>query len=269
MGLYNNTVVFVHLAKTGGTTLLNILNRNYSQTERLDIRPPNQQQQIEKFKNLPIEVRAKYKLLTGHGVFQLHDYIINPYYMTLLRNPIDRVISEYYFLKRPVFRNYSVHQKIVSKNMGLEEYITSGILKDVDNGQVRTLSKMDCAYGDCSPEMLQKAKDNVEKYFPVIGITEDFDRFLILAKKMLKLRSFLFYKRQNITSKKPKILNFSSATIKTIEKYNQLDIELYEFVKKKFDETYRLHCTEADIVVFKSLNHGANQLKILQAKITR
>ncbi|MDJ0577567.1 MAG: hypothetical protein QNJ65_20700 [Xenococcaceae cyanobacterium MO_234.B1] len=80
----NNTVVFVHLGKTGGTTLLNILNRNYSKTERLDIRPPHQKQKIEKFKNLSIEARAKYKLLTGHGVFELHDYIPNPYYITLL-----------------------------------------------------------------------------------------------------------------------------------------------------------------------------------------
>ncbi len=116
--------------------------------------------------------------------------------------------------------------------------------------------------------MLKKAKDNIEKYFPIVGTTEDFDRFLILAKKMLKLRSFLFYSSKNITSKRPEIPDFPSPTIKIIEKYNELDIELYEFVRKKFDKIYRLHSTEADLVVFKSLNYGANKLKALKAKIT-
>jgi len=51
----------------------------------------------------------------------------------MLRNPIDWIISHYYYVRR-IPRHY-LYNRVVSQNMNLEEYVMSGILSEINNEQ--------------------------------------------------------------------------------------------------------------------------------------
>ena len=255
--LQNHTLIFVHLPKSGGTTLSSVLRKKYKESEIFLV---SGSQEKNKLCQLPLEKRAGIKYLDGHNVFGIHEYLPTPsHYITLLRNPIDRVVSHYYYvLRRP---NHYLHQIVVNNNMDIEEYVASGISKESNNGQVRLITTTDCSFGNCSQEMLQQAKENLSQYFSAIGILEDFDKFLLLLKKKLNWKGYSFYSKKNVTSKRPSLKSLSSSTIKTIEKYNQLDMEMYAFVKQGFNESYDFYCTKSDLTRFQWLNANYNRLR--------
>ena len=257
INLQNHALIFLRLPKSGSTTLATLLRNRYKK-KGVFLIPESQEK--NKLCQLPLEKRADIKYLDGHDVFGIHEYLPTPsHYITLLRNPIDRVVSHYYYvLRRP---KHYLHKTVVTNNIELEEYVASGISPEINNGQVRLLSTISCSFGNCSQEMLEQAKNNISRHFSAIGTLEDFDKFLLLLKKKLSWNGYPLYRRKNVTSKRPSLNSFSASTIKTIEKYNQLDIEMYKLVKHEFHKIYDSYCTEADLAKFQWLNANYNRVR--------
>lgn len=94
---------------------------------------------IEEFKSLPDEEKRRIRCLRGHMWFGLHKYLPQlASYITILRDPIDRVISHYHFVKRaPTHR---LHEEVISRKLKLGEYVSCGISPELSNGQVRLIS---------------------------------------------------------------------------------------------------------------------------------
>jgi hypothetical protein len=95
-------LVFLHLAKTGGTTL----DHHFAQAFAADeICPKNSD-----LYDLSTEELARYRYFSGHFVYDQLRRIPGPIFtVTVLRNPIERVISNYYFLKRHTPRHLADH----------------------------------------------------------------------------------------------------------------------------------------------------------------
>ncbi|MGH8067121.1 MAG: hypothetical protein ACRERE_18170 [Candidatus Entotheonellia bacterium] len=77
----------------------------------------------------------------------------------------------------------------------------------------------------------------MRKHFAVVGLTERFDETLILLRRSLGWRRFPFYIRQNTTKNRLLKDNLSTEVLKAIKRYNELDMELYEYVRERFDES--------------------------------
>jgi hypothetical protein len=95
--------------------------------------------------------------------FGLHKFFPQPCtYITILRDPVDRVISLYYFILRNP--DNAVHNEVVSKNMSLKDWVSSGITTLVNNNQTRFLCTTEAVIedGQCSSEMLESAKKNIQ-----------------------------------------------------------------------------------------------------------
>ena len=229
------TLIFLHISKAGGTTLHKLIERHYRSKEIFSTRAHHKDsvmESIDELKQLSEIQRADIKVLKGHMPFGLHEYLPQPStYITMLREPVARVVSHYYYARRQPA--HYLHDK--AKRMSLEDYICSGISAELENGQVRLLSgikEVDGINGSesCTPEILEIAKKNLREHFTVVGITERFNEFLILLKRIFGFRN-IFYVSQNVTRAKKHIPDDT----KFIAACNKLDMELYRYASGMFD----------------------------------
>jgi hypothetical protein len=245
------TLIFLHVPKTAGRTFYNILIRQFSPSEILRVEhffskdPSIKNQPVYQFFNpflrkyaidclgkIPDEQKIRIKCITqGHLAFGLHTHFPQRVsYITFLRNPIDRVISQYYYLRR---RPNNPFYYLV-KGKDLKEYIKNEEISDqVSNVQVRFLCGEDGIpkQGKLSEEDLKLAKERLKKYFAFVGITEKFDESLICLKRIFGWGNVFYYK-SNISKDRPSLEEIPKDTIQIIQKKNELDTQLYKFAEQ-------------------------------------
>jgi hypothetical protein len=141
--------------------------------------------------------------------------------------------------------------------MSLKDYVSSGISKEMDNGQVRQLGGSKLSF--VSKEHLEDAKNNIENCFSIVGFTERFDETLILLKKRFGWK--INYIRKNVTKNRPKKEQIDKATQEIIRRNNKLDLKLYDVVKKKFDKVIsQIDGFKKEVIFFKFIMAGYEKM---------
>ena len=250
-------VVFQHLPKTAGSTLRGIIHRQYGSSRILPLYASSFGEELAA---IPPSQMDRLGAVMGHFYFGAHTFLSKPYiYITMLRDPVDRVISRYYFARRSPLDD--LYDSV--RGMSLREFAETW----VDNDQTRllagkygALSSETCSYD----ELLSVAKENLAKHFAVVGITEEFDRSLILMKRILGWRN-PFYMRRNVTRARPRKGEISQETLHSIEANNKLDLELYRYAKKLFQEQIGSQSSsfENELQRFRKLNGTYGRLHVL------
>lgn len=232
-------LIFLHIPKAGGTTLNRIISRQYKNNTIFDIgaRP---HENLQKFEKLSKMEKDKIRYLHGHVPFGLFDKSlpVTPNYITMLRDPVDRIVSFYYhILSRP---GNSLYDEIKSKNISLKDFVSSDLSLHFTNGQTRFISgveDVDPILGNkpITEDILNIAKKNITEQFTAVGITERFDESLILFQNILGWKN-VYYTKQYVSKKRIPREAVPEETIAIIEKYNRYDIELYRFAMEIFEE---------------------------------
>jgi hypothetical protein len=235
---------FIHIPKTAGTTLGGILVQHYGRDRVFACHPDRAivGYTAEDFLSFPAEKRNNFQLVRGHFGYGLHEDYQEPYkYITILRDPVDRVISHYYYvLKRT---DHYLHKKVTSENISLKDYVTSGLTGEMDNGQLRMLTGPTGYYarfGTCTPELLELAKEHLRNDFVVVGISERFDETLLVLKEILGV-STPFYLNLKVNNKRPKREKMTDDVIEAIRAHNPLDEEIYQYANALMDELIEKH----------------------------
>lgn len=248
-------LIFLHIPKTAGSTLRKVITQQYRADQTLKCYYQKQgislREALDEMKALSKEPAEGIKIICGHVGFGIHEHLPWPCsYFTMLRDPIDRVISGYYHILRDSSHKFQAQVQ----RMSLKEYVSSGLLRSeaarinavnaMDNAQTRLLSGhvveaeisgAPLDYGPCDKEMLERAKKNLRERFKVVGLSERFDESLMLFKKTLGWSS-IYYVKANVGWNRTRKEQISKDTLRCIEKYNELDFELYMYAREIFDE---------------------------------
>jgi len=196
----------------------------------------------------------KDSVLFGHYSFSLHLRLGDPdaEYMTILRNPIDRVISWFKWVARRPQSN--LYERIHRDGLTLAEAIQEGIGPQVNNHAVRILS------GNCrlwpvkhrvrdywsarvlgkqiyqmnGKRYLDAAIANLNDHFCFVGIVERLDQLTqFLVRRGVKAAENESVGRANVAP--PMEIPIDSQTLEVIRKANQLDLMLYEQIAGKIN----------------------------------
>jgi hypothetical protein len=249
------SIIFLHIPKTAGTTISNIIQRSYPQNaifSNYEIYPELYGLELKK---IPKVKRKQFQLIQGHLYFGIHEVLPQPCtYFTLLRDPVERVISDYYYIRS--YKKHPFNQTLISQQMSLEDLIIRGEYHP-DNCQTRFLSGAgkSVPHGQCTQDLLELAKKNLREHFSVVGIVEEFDKTLLLLQKNFGWKN-ISYTIQNKNKKRLLKENLSQKTLSVIQDYNQLDLELYDYAKEQFQKLVACQGSsfEKELEEFKSMN---------------
>lgn len=125
---------FLHIYKTAGTTLSHLLESRFAADE---VCPAHQ---LEHLARLPRDTLGRYRLYRGHLGFKLADFVPDEVlYVTLLRDPVEHVLSIYEATRRSP--ELSLHAKVSREGMTLADFVrdeeTAALVR---NPQVFTLT---------------------------------------------------------------------------------------------------------------------------------
>jgi hypothetical protein len=85
--------------------------------------------------------------------------------------------------------------------------------------------------------MLDQARENLEKHFAVVGVSERFDEFVRLASVELGW-DVPRYQRKNVSESRLMLNSIDRETLGVIEHFNRLDIELYKSAAARFEKLF-------------------------------
>ena len=99
------TVIFLHVPKTAGTTLNRLIEWEYPILQMYSVDPVFSAWSRKHLRKLSVRRLRQIRMLKGHMVFGMHEILPQPAsYITVLRDPINRVLSAFYFM-----HNYRLH----------------------------------------------------------------------------------------------------------------------------------------------------------------
>jgi hypothetical protein len=178
-----DNLIFLYIPKCGGTTFHEIIRRQFNNLNIYSIDFKNGKLATDEFLKLSQIDRDKINLLRGHMKFGLHELMNQPFkYVTFLRDPVKRVISHYTYAKK--HPNQALHSFAMKRSLSqfvkdIDPYINNSILDKLSNLPIDSPIEM----------KFDVAIENLERFFPVVGILESvlgilesFDELLVRMK---------------------------------------------------------------------------------------
>ena len=237
-------LLLIHIPKTAGTTLSRMIRLRLALwppahwMHHADVlghyhvgysRPNEVEHRCGIIRALPLTDQHRVQFFAAHAGFGLHELLPDPsrvQYITMLRDPVSRVLSTYQFLCR---------EGSLPGGMSLQRFVECGRHFRpfyADNAQVRFLAGergrvIDSPPGTCTGEMLDRALHRLEHDIVLAGLTERFDESLLLLGHLLRWHMPLYASARvkpnpGLDSRVP------DSAIEAIRSANALDLALYQ-----------------------------------------
>jgi hypothetical protein len=206
-------LISIHIPKTAGTSFRNTLKGVYGEhaVKRLDIDLIHQQLKVEQETFTEKKLPRGTKVIHGHFSYALlsQQLEISPKtpVITWLRDPVERVISNYHYLAKRLAAELNEEGKglnILSKmQKTLLEYAYSELNRNRISKFMEGMSLSDCAF---------------------VGITECYQQDLASLSQLLNWKSYPNF-HHNATGQRPVVSEMEREVIRS---WNQADMALYE-----------------------------------------
>lgn len=233
-------IVFIRVPKARSQLLERIARRNYQ---------PHRWGELANMFTDPARSRAELAgwaqksggidLLSGEIAFDLDAFPTEALSFTLLRDPVDRTISQSVTAHRQ-----STRKGELPADLSLDDAIAQGVLDVVDNLQTRQLAGAaaldDPPRGECPRTLLDAAIENVGEHIQCTGLAERLDESVVLCAQTFGWDDFAYKPVQ------PTLPELKAETIEQLRAENALDLELYQFAEDRFSEAIRAAGSEFD-----------------------
>lgn len=232
-------LVLVHIPKTAGTTLGSLLLHHYCERfrrvdmsgvhahadgDRLEVTRYGAGGTVERIERFPLA--AHVEAVSGHIPVGLLG-LLPPAerHVTILRDPVERTLSQYYHLvgRRAVWRHEwlpaPTPELRLGDAIGERSYIP-------DNLQTRMLCGLVSVEQPLPGDALERATRALRERFTHVGTTERFEELVALLNLDLGWPTVL-YERARVNEVRPRGRNVPPEEIRLAEEANELDRELH------------------------------------------
>ncbi|MGF1535242.1 MAG: sulfotransferase family 2 domain-containing protein [Elainellaceae cyanobacterium] len=232
----DDQLCFIHIPKTAGTTLTSILDSKF---DRDKICPEHRLIELHEYS---AEQIAGYRLFRGHFSYDIGLILPrSPHLVTMLRDPVERVISAYEFMKTCII----IHPQAAAtqhkaRTLPLKDYICDPNVSGVVNAQARQLAGRAWrgAARSAHRDWLDAARAHLED-FAFVGLTEQFDDSMALLNYTFGWSPLQQVQRLMVGNKKLKREQLSAEELEIILEHNQLDVALYDYAKALFERRHQ------------------------------
>src|SRR5437762_9140275 len=150
----SEAVIFIHVPKAAGSTLNRLIEWEYPLFEIYSIDPVFFKFSWAHLQRLSKKRLRRTHIFKGHMLFGLHAILPQPAtYITVLRDPVDRVISAFYFMRG--YKLHPLYWKFKFQNWSLEDFVRRSPRENV---QCKILAGAEYEK-PCTAEICETAKD--------------------------------------------------------------------------------------------------------------
>ena len=231
-------ILHLHIPKTAGTAFRSAFERASNGTLR--VFPHYDERQYAGID------ASQYDFFSGHFGFKTAARLGGDI-ITVLRNPVDRFVSVYYFWRQLCETGAEKSQKtMLAGKYRLDEFVK---IKDepslleafyntmtwqIAHGTSLALRRELRELGKTDDDVFQLALANLST-FSLIGVQERLALFERAVARQFSVA--LRIKRENVTDGRPAVKDIGIATIRAIQNWSFMDLELYQQAYKHVSES--------------------------------
>ena len=229
--------LFMHIAKCGGTSVLVYMRNVYDGRRKIELRLQDNSLQTVREEDI---IDVEYIWL--HEPLRLLNYNTDAFFkFTFLREPLERLQSEYSYLRDPTVinaQNFSVTPESVItslraiEHMSFEEFVCSDDpyhAGRASNYYARCFSQYDDEVLMSRDKLFSHCKRRMETCFDYIGLTSKLTEDVTIIKKLCFPECELYFgeSRENISTKNDVDFRLSSSATDILHQKLDLDLDIY------------------------------------------
>jgi len=248
------THIFTHIRKTGGTTFHTSYLPNAFASGEYFVVNGNfdcHQQDLDYLNALAPHEKRRLRVIAGHSTSQLRPSFPDARFITLVREPHQRVISLYRHAIHHLGGNHPVGKYLRERRLSFLDFVEGDVfdlvMKDLlpdrstegfarctstQNAQAQQLTGLPAHAIDIRDR--ERLRSVVQRRFHLVGTTEDFWRFMFHLHVTEGFPLLLFNERLV----RPDAQRFEPSVkeLERVRQLNALDYALYDLVKETFEK---------------------------------